>query len=293
MRFKIPFTSANINKLRSRSRFFGSRFRRKKNSNLGKNLKNLDIKLTREEYLGITMQSFVNLFLLCFCLLAAMFFIMDFALFYLIALGLSFLFAGFNLFTQLGYPSVLLSKKQKEIDKNLLFALNDMLVQLNSGVALFDILSNISRSNYGELSNEFKKAVKRIGSGEAETEVLNDIGRRNKSQFFRRTLWQISNGLKSGADMTLIIRENVKNLNEEQMIQIQEYGNKLNPLIMMYMLISVIVPALSVSFMTVVISMMGMEEMVAKGMFIALFIFVFFFQIMFLGMIRSKRPSLL
>ena len=48
MKFKIPFTSANINKLRSRSRFFGDRFKRKKNSKLGKNLKNFDVKFTRE-----------------------------------------------------------------------------------------------------------------------------------------------------------------------------------------------------------------------------------------------------
>jgi hypothetical protein len=93
--------------------------------------------------------------------------------------------------------------------------------------------------------------------------------------------------------MSMIIRENIKTLNEEQMIQIQNYGNKLNPLIMMYMLISVIVPALSVSFMTVVASMIGLEENLTKGMFIGLFVFVVLFQVMFLGMIKSKRPSLL
>ena len=44
-----------------------------------------------------------------------------------------------------------------------------MLVQLNSGIPLFDILTNISNSNYGELSLEFKKAVKDTGlSSEAQ-----------------------------------------------------------------------------------------------------------------------------
>jgi flagellar protein FlaJ len=293
MKFKIPFTSANINKLRSRSKFFIGKIKHKKNSTLGKTLRDLDVDLTREEYLGIIIRSFVNFFLLSFCFFCFIFYLIQFNLFYLIAIGLSFVISGFNLFSQLAYPRVTMSKKQKEIDKNLLFALDDMLVQLSSGVPLFDILRNISNSKYGELSVEFKKIVKRISSGESEIKVLNDVGKKNSSQFFRRTLWQISNGLNSGGDMTVIIKENVKNLSEEQMIQIQEYGNRLNPLIMMYMLISVIVPALSVSFMTVVISMMGLEKIEAQGLFVALFVFVLFFQVMFLGMIRSRRPSLL
>ena len=93
--------------------------------------------------------------------------------------------------------------------------------------------------------------------------------------------------------MSTIIRESIKTLNEEQMIQIQNYGNKLNPLIMMYMLISVIVPALSVSFLVVIASMIGLEKNLTMGLFIGLFIFVVFFQIMFLGLIKSRRPSLL
>ena len=293
MKFKIPFTPGDFTKLKSRSKFFSSKFKHKRNSKLEELLGNLNINLTHEEYLGIVMYTFINLFIISWIILSSMFLIMQIKLFWLIGMGLAFALSGFNAITQLGYPKLFQSKRQKNIDKNLLFALDDMLVQLNSGVALFEILTNISNSNYGELSIEFKKVVKRISSGEPEAKVLNDIGKRNTSVFFRRMLWQLSNGLNSGSNMTLIIKESVDTLNDEQMIQIQNYGNKLNPLIMMYMLISVIVPALSVSFMTVVVSMMGVEESVAKAMFIGLFVFVFFFQIMFLGMIRSKRPSLL
>ncbi|MCD4771019.1 type II secretion system F family protein [archaeon] len=213
--------------------------------------------------------------------------------FYLIGGGLALLFAGFISFSQLAYPRVRISRKEKNIERNLIFALEDILIQLNSGIPLFDILTNISNSKYGELSVEFKKAVKRIGSGEPESKVLADLSASSHSVFFKRTLWQISNGLNAGSDMSAIIRDNIKTLNEEQMIQIQNYGNKLNPLVMMYMLISVIVPALSVSFMTVVASMIGLEENLTKGMFVGLFVMVVLFQIMFLGLIKSKRPSLL
>lgn len=293
MIFRIPFVTSNLAKLKTRSKFFSSRFRHHKGSSLESYLKGIDIDLTREEYLGIVLRSFVNVFLILFILFSVILGIIGIGFFYIFSASIALLISLFVGFSQLAYPKVFVSKKEKDIEKNLVFALEDILIQLSSGIPLFDILTNISGSNYGELSVEFKKAVKRIGSGEPEAEVLADISRLNHSVFFKRALWQISNGLNAGSDMSLIIRENIKTLNEEQVIQIQNYGNKLNPLIMMYMLISVIVPSLSVSFLVVVASMIGLEKNLTIGMFIGLFIFVLFFQIMFLGLIKSRRPSLL
>lgn len=291
--FKIPLADSNIEKLRSRSKFFSSKFHHKKKSTLQEYLDNIDVKLTREEYLGIVLRSFVNTFLILFILISSVLMVYGISSFWIYSFGLSLVFSMSTSFSQLAYPKVFVSRREKDIERNLIFALEDISIQLNSGIPLFDILTNISMSKYGELSVEFKKAVRRIGAGEPESEVLSDISAKSHSVFFKRTLWQISNGLNAGSDMSSIIRENIRTLNEEQVIQIQNYGNKLNPLIMMYMLISVIVPSLSVSFLTIVASMIGMEADLTKGLFIGLFVMVFFFQIMFLGMIKSKRPSLL
>lgn len=291
--FRIPITGSRIEKLKSRSKLFASRFHHKKKSMLNEYLREIDVNLTREEYLGIVLQSFVNMFLLLSIIFNSLLMLANVKMFWVYGFGFGFIFAMAASFSQLAYPKVFASRREKDIERNLLFALEDILIQLNSGIPLFDILTNISMSDYGELSAEFKKAVKRIGAGEPEAEVLADISAKSHSVFFKRTLWQISNGLNAGSDMGAIIRDSIKTLNEEQMIQIQDYGNKLNPLIMMYMLISVIVPALSVSFMTVIASMIGLEKNLTMGLFIGLFVFVVFFQVMFLGMIKSKRPSLL
>ncbi len=293
IKFRIPFTTSNIKKLKARSKFFSSKFRHRKKSPLEGYLEGIDVNLTREEYLGIVLMSFVNLFLFLFILFSVILMIAGITFSYILSIGLAFTLAIFSSVNQLAYPRIFVSKKEKDIEKNLLFALEDILIQLDSGIPLFDILTNISSSNYGELSVEFKKAVKKIGSGEPEAEVLADISAKSHSVFFKRTLWQISNGLNAGSDMSLVIKENIKMLNEEQLIQIQNYGNQLNPLVMMYMLISVIVPALSVSFITVIASMMGIEENLTMGIFFGLFVFVVFFQIIFLGLIKSRKPSLL
>lgn len=293
MKFKIPFTFSNIEKLKKKSRFFSSKIRHKKKSKLEEYLKSSDILITREEYLGIVKRSRIFYFILFYFISTGIMYFLFVKFFYLWGFGVAFLFSGFIFLNQINYPRIYISRKQRAIEKNLLPALEDIQIQLNSGIPLFDIMVNISSADYGVLSNEFKKAVKRINSGEPESKVLDDLGRSNPSIYFRRTLWQISNGITAGSDMVIVIKNNIKALNEEQLIQIQDYGNKLNPLIVMYMLITVIIPTLSITFLTILSSMVNLPRTTTNLLFISLGVFVIFAQIMFLGLIKSKRPALL
>ena len=52
-------------------------------------------------------------------------------------------------------------KNKGAIEKNLMPALQNILIQLNSGVPAFNILVNISSGKYGDLSKEFGKAVRK------------------------------------------------------------------------------------------------------------------------------------
>ncbi|MFH1711598.1 MAG: type II secretion system F family protein [Nanoarchaeota archaeon] len=293
MKFKIPFTAGNLDKLKKRSKYFASKIEYKKNSKLGTHLKNSGLDLTREEYMGICLRNSVIAFVFLFILSTTILYFFNIKQFYFLSLGISIIFALFILFSQSAYPRVYVLRRQRDIERNLISALEDISVQLSSGIPLFTILSNVAGEDYGELSVEFKKAVRRINSGESETDVLDDLGKKNPSVFFRRALWQISNGMRAGSDMNAVIKDSIKALNEEQMIQIQTYGNKLNPLMVFYMLVSVIVPALSIAFLTIIASMITIPGSMVNLMFIGLFVLVFLIQIMFLGMIKSRRPSLL
>ncbi len=293
MRFRVPFAFSDIESLRRKSKFLLPRIKPRKKTRLEENLRNCDISLSREEYLAICLRSFIFIFLILFAVSTTIlaFFGIDF--FYLFGLGIAFLFSCFVFFSQLVYPRIYVSRRQRNIEKNLIPALEDILIQINSGIPLFNVLVNVSSENYGELSIELKKAVKKINSGQHESQVLDDLGKQNPSVFFRRTLWQISSGMKSGSDLSVVVKESIKALSEEQLIQIQSYGNKLNPLVVFYMLIAVIVPSLSITFLTILSSMMNIEKTMTTLLFIGLFVFVVLVQIMFLGLIKSRRPSLL
>lgn len=293
MKFKIPFTFSRIDKLKKKTKFLSDKIRYKKGSRLAENLKNCSANISREEYLAISLRSVIISFVILFAVATTALAFLKFDRFIVGGLAFAVLFSGFVFFSQMAYPKIHVTRRQRNIEKNLIAALQDISVQLNSGIPLFNIMTNISEEDYGELSEEFKMAVKKINAGMPEEEVLEELAKKNPSVYFRRTLWQISNGLNAGGDMAIVVKDSIKSLNEEQMIQIQTYGNKLNPLIVFYMLISVIIPALSITFLTIIASMIGLEKSMTMLIFLGLFVFVVLVQIMFLGMIKSRRPSLL
>ncbi|MEK6858459.1 MAG: type II secretion system F family protein [Nanoarchaeota archaeon] len=293
MAFKIPFTRGPLEKLKKRAAFASSLISRKKETSLAEILKNNEIPLTREEYLGICATTGIKNFVIVSIIATTGLLFLGTNKFWLYGVGFGLMISLFTFGLQQAYPFIYQTRRQKNIERNLIPALEDMMVQLNAGVPLFSILVNISSSEYGELSSEFKKAVKKMNAGVPQTEALDDLGRNNPSVYFRRTLWQISNGMKAGSDIVIVIRESMKSLNQEQVLQIQTYGNKLNPLIMFYMLISVILPALAVTFLTILASMVNLDKATTQGLFIGVFVFIVIIQVMFLGVIKSTRPSLL
>jgi len=293
MKFHIPFTHAPTEALRQKAQIFSFLVKHKKKSQLDKYLGIAEVPLTKEEYLAIVIRTAVTVFFFSAVAASTLLFFLNVKQFHLFGIAVGILFAMFTSMNQLIYPKIYITRKERNIERNLIPALEDMLVQLNSGVPLFSILVNISSAEYGELSLEFKKAVKKINTGRPQVDVLDEMGEKNSSRYFRRTLWQISNGMKAGSDVSVVVQESMRSLNEEQLLQIQNYGNKLNPIIMFYMLISVILPALSITFLTVVSSLVNLSRSITTSMFIGLFVFVILIQIMFLGVMRSIRPSLL
>lgn len=292
MKFKIPFTLSDVDQLKEKSKKFRwVKVKKGQFINLKKNLDNAYLKINAEDYLSIVVRSAVFSFAISLVLFAILFFIIG-GYYYFIAV-IPVFFTFFVVLNQYHYASIFSSKKARDIERNLIPAMQDMLVQVNSGVSLFDMMENISRGNYGSVSEEFRRIVKDIETGKPQTDVIDEIGNKNTSVYFRRILWQISNGLRSGSDMSIVIKSGIQDLGKEQVIQIQNYGSRLNPVIMFYMLIVIIVPALAVTFLTVLTSIISLDRKTTYLFFVAIFIGVMLMQFLFIGMIKTRRPSLL
>jgi len=207
----------------------------------------------------------------------------------IISLGASGILGLVGFIYVIFYPKLYVSRKVNQIEKNLPYALHHLLIEVRSGVPLFNALVSISQSKYGMLSEEMKKAVDDISTGKSEIGSLELLARRNPSLYFRRVLWQIVNSLKSGADIGNTIKQIVDNLAEEQRVAIKKYGSQLNPLTLMYMIFAVIFPTLGITFILVLSSFVGIG-IDLQLVLIGIILFLLLFQFMIIGLIKSKRP---
>ena len=165
-----------------------------------------------------------------------------------------------------------------------------MLIQVKSGVPLFEGMVSLSRGDYGAVSEEFAKCTKEIGTGTSEVEAINNMAMRNPSLHFRRILWQLANAMRAGSDVGNALTVLVENLSSEQRTEIRKYGSQLNPLALMYMMFTVIMPSLGITFLFIMSSFSGLE--IPKVIFYIILFSISIFQFMFLGLIKSRRPAI-
>ncbi len=187
------------------------------------------------------------------------------------------------------YPKLLAKKKIRSLDENLPHALHHLLIQIRSGVPLFNCLVSISHGDYGQLSREFERTVDEINTGKSEIEAMEALARENPSLYFRRVMWQMVNALKSGADVGSTIKEIVENLGVDQTMSIKKYGAQLNPIAMLYMVFCVIMPTLGITFLLALGSFIGLSINL-EYILLGILGFLVLFQFMLIGMIKSKRP---
>lgn len=188
------------------------------------------------------------------------------------------------------YPRLVVKKKVRDIESNIPYVLNHLLVEVRSGVTMFNAMSSLIAGKYGRLSDEFAKVVTEINTGKSEADALENMAVNNPSLYLRRVIWQMVNALKSGADIGMTLKEIVDNVTSEQKTSIKKYGSELNPLSLFYMMLVVIFPTLGIVFMLVMFSFIGVAfsmELLLLGV-LGLLVLM---QVMFVGLIKNKRPT--
>ncbi len=204
-----------------------------------------------------------------------------------LALGVSILIFIFMLVTVLFYPKIQGRRRTRALEENLIPALRHLLIEIRSGVPLFHSMNAVTEG-YGATSDEFRKIVRQINTGEKETTAISEATRRNPSFAFRRSLWQISNALKAGSDLGQAMEAIVDDLTKEQITNIRRYGQELNPFTMIYMVAAVIMPSLGITFLVIITSFTG--AVIPKLIFPLILGGLLAFQLFFMNFVSSKRP---
>lgn len=185
-------------------------------------------------------------------------------------------------------PDAKIMKKEREIDKEIVFAGRFLIIELESGVPLYDAIRNVAK-NYKVIGKYFNEIIETVNMGTTLEDALNEAIEYTPSQNYRKILWQIINSLKTGADISHSLNSVVEQITKEQIIKIKEYGRKLNPIAMFYMMIAVIMPTLGVTMIIILSNFISLSiDRTTLAMFA---VALGFLQWMFVQMIKSSRPA--
>lgn len=185
-------------------------------------------------------------------------------------------------------PDVLILRRKREINKEIVFAGRFLIVELNSGVPLYNAISNVSK-NFQNVGKYFKEIVDKVDLGTPIEDAISEAVELTPSANFRRIMWQILNALKTGADVKTSLAVTIDQIVKEQLIEVRDYGRKLNPLAMFYMIIAVIFPSVGIIMLVVASSFLSLKF--DLQILIVFAVFIGFLQYMFFNIIKSQRPS--
>ncbi|MBI2142562.1 type II secretion system F family protein [Candidatus Woesearchaeota archaeon] len=185
-------------------------------------------------------------------------------------------------------PEVIILKKEREIEREIVFAGRFLVIEMESGVPLYETIRNVA-GNYETIGKYFKEIIDKVDLGTPLEDAIGEEIELTPSANFRKLLWQVLNSLKTGADISKSINSTIDQVAREQMIEVREYGRKLNPIAMFYMIIAVIMPSIGVVMLIILASFVSLKIDLAS--LLAITGFLAFLQFMFLAMIRSQRPA--
>lgn len=188
------------------------------------------------------------------------------------------------------YPRIVAGKIVEAIDKDLVYALRDLMLQINSGVSLYDAMRNVSRSGYGKVSEEFAKVVQDISTGEAQDVALEKMALRTQSEFLRRTIWQLVTALKAGASLQGALNSILQTLRRYQSQNVKAYTQELNLWILVYIFVSVAIPSLFITLLVILSTFGGVG--VNESFIIMLVIGCFIGEFVLMEYIKIRRPVL-
>ena len=186
-------------------------------------------------------------------------------------------------------PDLKITKKEKEISKEIVFAGRFMIIELESGVPLYNAMVNLSK-NFPIVGKYFKETTDKIDLGTSMEDALNDAVEFIPSNDLRKIFWQIMNSIRTGSDIAKSLYSVMDQVTKDQMNEVNKYGKKLNPLAMFYMIIAVILPSLGVTMLIILSSFIQFQ--LSLTILLSLTAFLGFVQFMFIAMVKFSRPAI-
>ena len=190
----------------------------------------------------------------------------------------------------LAFPRIIARGIAAKIDHELIFAMRDMLIQVNSGIPLFNTLENLGNSSYKHVGPEFRSVATNVKGGSSLIDELESMAIRTQSEYLKKVAWQLVTSIRAGANLSSTIKGIVKLLVDYQFSLFKSFNAELNFIILIYLMIAAVLPTIGTTVM-VIFSVFGMLG-VTPEIFAGVVAVGFLGQIGIIGYVKMKRPSL-
>jgi flagellar protein FlaJ len=142
------------------------------------------------------------------------------------------------------YPKSKVKARSDAFSRELPFALRHMATQLTSGSGLLETMRSISLSDYGVLSEEFRRAILEIERGSTIEESYERMNLRIESPGLKKASRQIISTLRTGGNLARTLKVIADEVSTEMRMKLKDFIQTLNTFSLMYMFVVVVAPVL-------------------------------------------------
>ena len=142
----------------------------------------------------------------------------------------------------LTYPRTKAEEKAIKINRELPFALRHLSTQIKAGVSFHRALTSVAAADYGILSIELTKVIRDLEKGNSTEDALLNLARRNRSAGLKKAVIQIIRSLKTGGNLSEIIKDIANDVSFEYQMRVRDFVEKLNIINVVFTMVAVVGP---------------------------------------------------
>lgn len=202
-----------------------------------------------------------------------------------------FFFTVFYLMIKL-IPELELKKKKALLESDLLYSARHLLLKIESGSSLLNSLESVSTLNT-KSSVYFKQLMLDVSLGMPIEGALEKAIEYSPSKAYSKILEELLTSLKTGSYIQKTLRNTLDDITRNHLINIQEYGKKLNPMSMFYMILGTILPSLGTAMLIVAASLLPGILIIDMRILMFIAFFILFIQVFFLLAFRGLKPEVM
>ncbi len=189
------------------------------------------------------------------------------------------------------YVDVQIKKYARQVDSDLMFVAEYFLVSVESGLPLGNIIKRISHLKRpgGEF---FKRIYLDFQTGKNMEKALEEGANYSPSDNMKILLKRLKDSLEIGIDLKQVLINFINEMSEKKILEIRAFSKKLNPIIMMYLLVGIVLPSLGLTFFILGAALMQITPAFLKLILIFIFLIMFAFQYLSYSSFKFSRSTL-